>query len=89
MRQLCLQPVTLVWALLVLATGFSWWSANGGAMSSVEATSIVMVVAAVKARFVILDFMDLKRAPLSWRLLFEGWVALCAVVILGGYWYAR
>jgi heme/copper-type cytochrome/quinol oxidase subunit 4 len=83
------QAATLVWVLLVLATGVSWWSARGGAISSGEATAIVMLVAAVKARSVILHFMDLKHAPLVWRCLFEGWVALCTVVILGGYWYAR
>ena len=89
MRGLVRQPVTLVWALLVLATAVSWWSASGGAIASGEATAIVMLVAAVKARAVIRQFMDLKRAPLAWRLVFEGWVAVCTVVIFGGYWYAR
>jgi heme/copper-type cytochrome/quinol oxidase subunit 4 len=88
MRPLILKPVTAVWAALVLATCVAWWSASGGAVPSFEATAIVMIVAAVKARLVILHFMDLKGAPRPWRLLFEGWVVLTTCVILGGYWYA-
>jgi heme/copper-type cytochrome/quinol oxidase subunit 4 len=88
MRPLILKPVTVVWAALVLATCVAWWSASGGAVPSFEATAIVMIVAAVKARLVILHFMDLKAAPRPWRLLFEGWVVLTTCVILGGYWYA-
>jgi len=87
MRSLVARPVTFVWAALVLATGLAWWSANGGVVSSIEATAIVVIVAAVKARLVILHFMDLKEAPRSWRLLFEAWVVLATAVILGGYWY--
>jgi hypothetical protein len=87
MRSLVVQPVTLVWVALVLATGLAWWSANGGIVSSFEATAIVVIVAAVKARLVILHFMDLKAAPRSWRLVFEAWVVLSTGVILGGYWY--
>jgi cytochrome c oxidase subunit 4 len=87
MRSLVVQPVTFVWATLVLATGLAWWSANGGVVSSFEATAIVVIVAAVKARLVILHFMDLKAAPRSWRFVFEAWVVLSTSVILGGYWY--
>jgi hypothetical protein len=88
MRGLVVQPVTFVWIVLMLATCVTWWSAKGGAVPPIEATAIVMVVAAVKARLVILHFMKLKEAPPSWRLLFEGWVVLSTAVILGGYWYA-
>jgi heme/copper-type cytochrome/quinol oxidase subunit 4 len=88
MRGLVVQPATLVWIVLMLATCLTWWSAKGGAVPPIEATAIVMVVAAVKARLVILHFMKLKGAPPSWRLLFEGWVVVSTAVILGGYWYA-
>ena len=88
MRGLVVQPVTLVWVVLMLATCLTWWSAKGGALSPIEATPIVMVIAAIKARLVILHFMNLKGAPRSWRLLFEGWVVASTAVILGGYWYA-
>jgi caa(3)-type oxidase subunit IV len=87
MRQSIVQPVSIVWAALVLATCFAWWSAKGGVVPSSEATAIVMTIAAVKARLVILHFMDLKAAPRTWRLLFEGWVLLSTCVILCGYWY--
>jgi heme/copper-type cytochrome/quinol oxidase subunit 4 len=88
MRSLVVQPVTLVWVVLMLATCLTWWSANGGAVPPVEATAVVMVIAAFKARLVILHFMNLKGAPHSWRFLFEGWVVVSTAVILGGYWYA-
>ena len=87
MRAVIRQPVTWVWAALVLATGLAWWTAS--AVPSFEATAIVMMLAAVKARLVVLYFMDLRSAPRPWRLLFEGWVVLSTSVILGGYWYGR
>src|ERR1700730_965738 len=89
MRSWIIAPVTLIWAALVAATCLSWWSVTSGRVPSFEATTIVMMIAAMKARLVILHFMNLKMAPRLWRFVFEGWVMLSTCVILGGHWYAQ
>ena len=45
----------------------------------------VMLIAMVKIRLVIIYFMDLKRAPLVWRALFEAWVALLSIALVTTY----
>jgi hypothetical protein len=46
-----------------------------------------MVVSAVKARTIVLHYMDLKHAPLGWRLAFELWAAGAACLILGLWFF--
>jgi caa(3)-type oxidase subunit IV len=75
---------TLVWVVLVIATVASWWLSRGQAAAPAETVSIVMVIAAVKARLIILHFMGLKHAPLPLRLIFEGWaVAVTGFILVG------
>jgi caa(3)-type oxidase subunit IV len=78
---------TVVWVALSLATCVSWWLAENRG-SAAGATVIIMLIAAFKARLVLLHFMELKTAPLPWRFLFEGWVVIFTGVILAGYWVA-
>jgi hypothetical protein len=46
----------------------------------------MLAIAFVKGRLVILDFMELRDAPLMWRLLLEGWLILVSSLILLAYW---
>ena len=46
----------------------------------------VIAVAFIKVRFVGLDFMELRDAPLPVRLVFEGWLAAIAIVLIVMYW---
>lgn len=45
----------------------------------------VMLIAMVKIRFVLIYFMNLKRAPMVWRALFEMWVALLSIALVTTY----
>ena len=80
--------ITAIWLLLIAATGLSWESAHGfswgdgGRITPVA----VMIVAFIKVRFVGLDFMELRGAPLPLRLLFEAWAGLVCAAIIGIYW---
>lgn len=80
------ESVTLVWGVLMLATGLIWWAARGDAVLGLQAATIVMVIAAIKVRLIVLYFMELKTAPLALRFLFEGWIVLFTGLILVGYW---
>lgn len=42
----------------------------------------VIVAALIKVRFVILDFMEVRTAPLQLRLVLEGWVVVLGAVLL-------
>ena len=45
------------------------------------------LIAAVKVRYVILDFMELRNAPIPVRVFFEAWPFVVAATILG-FWFA-
>ncbi|MBI2963112.1 MAG: cytochrome C oxidase subunit IV family protein [Deltaproteobacteria bacterium] len=85
MLELMRRTATVVWIVLSLATGVSWWLAEREG-STAGATVLIMLIAAFKARMVMLHFMELKAAPLPWRCVFEGWVVIFTGVILAGYW---
>jgi len=78
----------LVWLSLSVATLCSWWMAEHHG-AGVWTVLLVMLIAAAKARAVALHFMELKAAPLIWRLVFEGWVLLNTAMIAGLYWFTQ
>lgn len=66
---------TAIWLLLVLATAASWWlgvhsvpglEKHGGAVGAT-----VMAIALVKVRFVAMDFMEVRGAPIALRIILE------------------
>jgi hypothetical protein len=66
-----------VWLALVLATLLSL-----AAGQSSFAPTLPLAIAFVKARYVGLEFMELRHAPLALRGAFEAWaLATCAVLI--------
>ena len=77
---------TLVWLGLVVATLVAALigehSGPGGAS---VATAAVIVIALVKARFVGLEFMELRGAPVIMRIAYEAWTVLVCTVLLGLY----
>lgn len=78
---------TAVWLLLMTATGLAWWLVEHHSVNPRIASTAVLLIAAFKVRLVFLHFMELRTAPLVWRLLFEAWVLLFVGIILIGYWY--
>jgi hypothetical protein len=79
--------ITLVWLALMLATLLSWETVGAPAANARAPGAIALVIAFVKVRYITLEFMELRGAPLIMRLFVEGWcVLVCAAVILF-YWY--
>ena len=70
----------LVWLSLLAATLCTRWVGehHGAGLWTVL---LVMLIAAAKARAVALHFMELKAAPLVWRLVFEVWVLMSTAMI--------
>lgn len=77
------ERVTHVWLGLMVLTCLTTWGLSKDLFSPTAAVLGTFVIAAVKVRYVILDFMELRRAPLPVRVLFEAWPVVVAGVILG------
>jgi len=79
------RPGTLVWLFLMLATCVTTWGLSKDQFNAGVATLAIILIAAIKIRLVLLHFMELRHAPLPWRLLMEAWVLLVTAAIAGFY----
>ena len=78
-------PAHRAWLVLMIATAITWYLGEVGAAGT-GAIVGMLLIAFVKGRLVILDFMELRQAPRMWRLLLEGWMLLVGSLILLAYW---
>jgi hypothetical protein len=74
--------VTLVWAVLVLATMASWLASDeaGGRWPS-AAMLAVLAIAMLKIRLIGMHFMDLRTAPVGLRRWFTAYVLVVFTVL--------
>ena len=88
MNSLLRHKVTPIWLLLILATALSWEFGHGLGFGShySYATVAIVLIAFIKIRFVFLDFMELRNAPLPLRIIFEAWALVVGGAILVLYW---
>lgn len=75
---------TVVWAVLVVAT-FASWAVGAEHETGSAIAVVVLAVAAIKVRFVGLDFMELRQAPWFLRGMFEGYCIVLWCVLAGMY----
>lgn len=88
MASLLWTRTTLVWFILVAATALSWEVGHGVGFQDVRHASVaIIVVAFIKIRFVILDFMEVRNAPSFMRIIGEAWVLVVCAVLAALYWY--
>ncbi|MBV2192862.1 MAG: cytochrome C oxidase subunit IV family protein [Azonexus sp.] len=73
------------WLVLMVATVITWYLGEVGAAGT-SAIVAMLLIAFIKGRLVILDFMELREAPRMWRILLEGWLILVSSLILLAYW---
>jgi caa(3)-type oxidase subunit IV len=81
------ERVTWVWLALVVLTCVTTWGLSTDVFLPVVAVVGNFVIAAVKVRYVMLDFMELRDAPIPVRVAFEAWPVAVAAIILG-FWFA-
>jgi hypothetical protein len=75
--------ITLIIALLFAITLISWCLGHGfDNIPSRIATTLVILIAAIKIRFVMLDFMEIRTAPWLLRAFCETWIAGLALIII-------
>jgi hypothetical protein len=88
MTSLIRNPLTIVWALLTTVTiASSLIALDGGAAHQINTTvtTVVLVIAAVKAFLVIWHFMEVRRAPVWLKATTSGWVLALFAALLGFY----
>jgi heme/copper-type cytochrome/quinol oxidase subunit 4 len=81
------ERVTWVWLGLVVLTCMTTWGLSKNLFSPAVAVVGIFLIAAVKVSYVMLDFMELRYAPLPVRVAFQAWPAAVAAIILG-FWFA-
>jgi hypothetical protein len=83
--ELLRKPVTIVWAALMLATCATTWLLSGNSVTPEVATVAIMLIAALKVRFVIRHFMEVRRAPPALQFVCDGWLVAVTALILTVY----
>ncbi len=67
----------------MIATLVSWGFGHGRHIDPHTAGIAVIVIAFVKIRYVILDFMELRTAPIGMRVAAEAWcIVVCSALVL-------
>jgi hypothetical protein len=88
MTSLIRNPLTIVWALLTTVTiASSLIALDGGATHQINSTvtTVVLLIAAVKAFLVIWHFMEVRHAPVWLKATTSGWVLALFALLLGFY----
>lgn len=74
----------ILFALLCL-TAFSFFLIeSAGLRWQVWASYAIIVVAVIKARLIILHFMEVRDAPPKWRLMYETWYVSIGLMLMIG-----
>jgi Prokaryotic Cytochrome C oxidase subunit IV len=76
--------VAVTWLVLLAATLLSWESAHSSGDYRLLST-VVLLIAFLKARLIGLEFMELRAAPRVLRCLFEAWTVIACAALLTLY----
>lgn len=85
MKEWLLDRTTIIWLLLMLATILSWFlgvNQNQAVLNATASVSIILV-AFIKVRLVMTDFMEVRSAPRGLRMMCDAWMTiLCASMMV-------
>ncbi|MBD9390893.1 cytochrome C oxidase subunit IV family protein [Acidovorax sp. ACV01] len=76
--------INAIWIALLAATAITaWLGEHAGAQGlGTGAAVLVLALAAAKGCLIILDYMELHRAPALWRRMLLGWLAAVVLLVL-------
>ena len=78
-----------VWLALVAVTLVSWWIGSHHGQREFRSSALitygVILIAAIKIRVIVTEFMEVRHAPGSLRRLTDGWIAFITVALLAIY----
>lgn len=75
----------VVFAILVLITCFSWETVQSvESQAFARSTGVIAVaIAFIKVRFIMLDFMEIRHAPLLLRVASQAWIVIVGAGVIG------
>jgi len=78
------------WVLLVLLTGLTFGLGEGGFFGHGAMLPVLLVLAfsGIKGALVILEYLEMRKAPGLWRWLLLGWLTLVLALVVLAYWIA-
>lgn len=85
MTDLIRSPLHRALLILLTVTAAAFWMRSDG-LIGIGVGMSTLAIAYLKGRLVILDFMELRHAPLIWRALIEGWLLLLSGLIMLFYY---
>ncbi len=77
-----------IWAVLVGLTLLSVYAVEDAVLGHLTTFGVILI-AGIKARLVILDYMEARHAPPRWRFLYETWNFAAMAIIAIGYFVAN
>ena len=81
--------LSLVWLLLSAITVMSWWIGSRHGQPSFVSNAVisysVILMAALKIRVIVSEFMEVRHAPPLLRYLMDAWLALLVLALLSIY----
>lgn len=77
------ERVTKVWLGLMALTALTTWGLSKDVFSPAIAVVGTFLIAGLKVRYVMLDFMELRFAPLAARVFFQAWIVAVIALVLG------
>lgn len=82
MKRLFWTRNTAIWLLLAAVTLASWEMGHGvGGLEPAVAGVVILLIALLKVRFVLFDFMELRAAPVVMRWVGDIWLVVLGVVL--------
>ena len=81
------ERVTMVWLGLMVLTCVTTWGLSKDLFIPAVGVVGIFSIAAIKVSYVMLDFMELRSAPIPVRVAFQAWPVAVAAMILG-FWFA-
>jgi len=75
-----------IWLILVIGTLLSFESSLSGVIGERVATTLILLIAMIKVRFVALEFMELRHAPIIFRVGLEIWLVILFATMITLYW---
>jgi hypothetical protein len=78
MRTYIRNRLTYIWLFLSIITVISWWTGSAHGANShhanVAVTAVVLIIALIKTRFVIRNYMEVRSAPFWLQLTCDAWL---------------
>lgn len=79
---------SLVWLLLIAATASTWFISSNTS-SGVDFTNgsrfMVVLIAAIKIRLILREFMHVKGMPFVWKAVFDAWLLAVSMLLYTGF----